>query len=425
MREAKDALVLLLAGGVGSRLNILVGHRAKPAVPFGGLYRIIDFSLSNVMNSGLTRVGVLTQYKPLSLMRHIRTGEAWDFTGRTRGIKILPPRTGEKDSDWYKGTADAIRQNIDFIRGNQSEQVVILSGDHIYQMDFDDMIAYHREKNAGVTIGMMVVPKSEIHQFGAGIVDDENRIVDWEEKPEEPRTNLASMGIYVFDTEYLLKALSGDREEVDFGMHIIPRAIEEKQVYAYPFYGYWRDVGTIQSYWDANMDILHADSGISPEEWGIRPNTEADGRAMDRAPARFAEGCTVQSSMISSGSIIEGTVLNSVLSPGVIVRKGAVVRDSVILEDSVIEAGARVDLSVCDKQVHIGEGAVVGYGDEEAKSISNREYPTHLYSGITLLGKGAAIPAEMRIGRNCIIRPDEKSREERVFPAELEHGGIF
>ncbi len=272
---------------------------------------------------------------------------------------------------------------------------------------------------------MMVVPKSEIHQFGAGIVDDENRIVDWEEKPEEPRTNLASMGIYVFDTEYLLKALSGDREEVDFGMHIIPRAIEEKQVYAYPFYGYWRDVGTIQSYWDANMDILHADSGISPEEWGIRPNTEADGRAMDRAPARFAEGCTVQSSMISSGSIIEGTVLNSVLSPGVIVRKGAVVRDSVILEDSVIEAGARVDLSVCDKQVHIGEGAVVGYGDEEAKSISNREYPTHLYSGITLLGKGAAIPAEMRIGRNCIIRPDEKSREERVFPAELEHGGIF
>ncbi|WP_339133564.1 MAG: sugar phosphate nucleotidyltransferase [Candidatus Electrothrix sp. GW3-4] len=425
MREAKDTLVLLLAGGIGSRLNILVGHRAKPAVPFGGLYRIIDFSLSNVMNSGLTRVGVLTQYKPLSLMRHIQNGEAWDFTGRTRGVKILPPRTGEKDSDWYKGTADAIRQNIDFIRDNQSEQVVILSGDHIYQMDFDDMITSHRAKKAGVTIGMMVVPKSEIHQFGAGIVDDENRIVDWEEKPKEPRTNLASMGIYVFDTEYLLNALSCDREEIDFGIHIIPRAIEEKQVYAYPFYGYWRDVGTIQSYWDANMDILRADSGISPEEWGIRPNTEADGQAMDRAPARFAQGCTVHSSMISAGSVIEGTVLNSVLSPGVIVQKGAVVRDSVILEDTVIEKGAEVDLAVCDKRVHIKEGALVGHGDEEAKRISNQEYPTHLYSGITLIGKEVRIPARMRIGRNCIIRPGMKGRDERVFPSELEHGGLF
>lgn len=425
MREAKDALVLLLAGGIGSRLNILVGHRAKPAVPFGGLYRIIDFSLSNVMNSGLTKVGVLTQYKPLSLMRHIQTGGAWDFTGRTRGVKILPPRTGEKDSDWYKGTADAIRQNIDFIKDNQSEQVVVLSGDHIYKMDFDDMIAYHRDKKAGVTVGMMVVPKSEIHQFGAGIVDKNNRIVDWEEKPKEPRTNLASMGIYVFDTEYLLNALSYDREEIDFGMHIIPRAIDEKQVYAYPFYGYWRDVGTIQSYWDANMDILRADSGISPEEWGIRPNTEADGRAMDRAPARFAQGCTVRSSMISAGSVIEGTVLNSVLSPGVVVRKGAVVRDSVILEDSVIEAGAEIDLTICDKKVHIEAGAVVGHGDEETKKIVNQEYPSHLYSGISLIGKEVVVPERMRIGRNCIIRPGKKGGDERVFPSELEHGGIF
>ena len=213
MITSKDALVLLLAGGVGSRLNILVGHRAKPAVPFGGIYRIIDFSLSNVMNSGMTRVGVLTQYKPLSLMRHIGGGEAWDFTGRTRGVKILPPRTGEKESDWYKGTADAIRQNIDFIEANPSEEIIILSGDHIYQMDFDAMIEYHRYKKADVTIGMMVVPLSEIHQFGTGIIDDENRIVDWEEKPKEPRTNLASMGIYVFDTKYLLRTLSHSKEE--------------------------------------------------------------------------------------------------------------------------------------------------------------------------------------------------------------------
>ena len=403
MSDDMDALVLLLAGGIGSRLNILVGHRAKPAVPFGGLYRIIDFALSNVMNSDLTRVGVLTQYKPLSLMRHIGTGAAWDFTGRTRGVKILPPRTGEKDSDWYRGTADAIRQNIDFILANPSDQVVILSGDHIYHMDFDAMIQYHRHKDADVTIGMMVVPKSEIHQFGAGIVDAENRIIDWEEKPKIPRTNLASMGIYVFDTKYLLRVLSRDKQEIDFGMHIIPRGIEEDRVFAYPFYGYWRDVGTIQSYWQTNMDVIRPGSGITPEKWGIRPNPEADGRPMDRAPARFMSGCTVQASMVSAGSIIEGTVINSVLSPGVEVRKGAVVRDSVIFEDSTIEEGATVDLSICDKRVHIGSGTVVGQG--ENLQHANHEYPEHLYTGITLIGKKAQLPSGMTIGRNCIVRP--------------------
>ncbi len=401
MKEDLDALVLLLAGGIGSRLNILVGHRAKPAVPFGGVYRIIDFALSNVMNSDLTRVGVLTQYKPLSLMRHIGTGEAWDFTGRTRGVKILPPRTGERDSDWYRGTADAIRQNIDFIEANPSEQVVILSGDHIYHMDFDAMIQYHRHKKADVTIGMMVVPKSEIHQFGAGIVDSENRIIDWEEKPKVPRTNLASMGIYVFDTDYLLKTLARDKKEIDFGMHIIPHAIEEDRVFAYPFYGYWRDVGTIQSYWQTNMDILQPGSGITPEQWGIRPNPDAEGLPMDRAPARFIAGCRVSGSMISAGSVIEGTVLNSVLSPGVRVARGAVVRDSVIFEDSFIEEDATIDLCILDKRVRVGHGAVVGQGDN--MDHANHEFPNHLYTGITLVGKKAELPAGMMVGRNCII----------------------
>jgi len=401
MKEELDALVLLLAGGIGSRLNILVGHRAKPAVPFGGVYRIIDFALSNVMNSDLTRVGVLTQYKPLSLMRHIGTGEAWDFTGRTRGVKILPPRTGERDSDWYRGTADAIRQNIDFIEANPSEQVVILSGDHIYHMDFDAMIQYHRHKKADVTVGMMVVPKSEIHQFGAGIVDSENRIIDWEEKPKVPRTNLASMGIYVFDTDYLLKTLARDKKEIDFGMHIIPHAIEKDRVFAYPFYGYWRDVGTIQSYWQTNMDILQPGSGITPEQWGIRPNPDAEGLPMDRAPARFIAGCRVSGSMISAGSVIEGTVLNSVLSPGVRVARGAVVRDSVIFEDSIIEEDATVDLCILDKRVRVGHGAVVGQGDN--MDHANHEFPNHLYTGITLVGKKAELPAGMMVGRNCII----------------------
>ncbi len=424
MRDANDALVLLLAGGIGSRLNILVGHRAKPAVPFGGLYRIIDFSLSNVMNAGLSKIGVLTQYKPLSLMRHIGSGQAWDFAGRSRGVEILPPRTGEKDSDWYKGTADAIRQNIDFIKANPSEQIVILSGDHIYRMDLNDMIASHRAKKAGITIGMMVVPMSEIHQFGAGIVDEDNRIVDWEEKPKVARTNLASMGIYVFDTEYLLAMLARDRKEIDFGMHIIPKAIEERQVFAYPFYGYWRDVGTIQAYWDANMDIIRPDSGISPEAWGIRPNIENKRRLMDRAPAHFAAGCTVRSSMISAGCVIEGTVINSVLSPGVLVKKGAVVRDSVIFEDALIEEEAVVDLVVADKRIQVGRGAQIGCGDVEAKKIVNKEFPTHLYSGITLLGKEARIPEGMKIGRNCIVQPGF-SHTGAPPSEECQHGAVF
>ncbi len=401
MKSSTDALVLLLAGGIGSRLNLLVGHRAKPAVPFGGIYRIIDFSLSNVMNSGLTKIGVLTQYKPHSLMSHIGSGEAWDFTGRTRGVKILPPRTGEKDSDWYRGTADAIRQNIDFIENNPSEQVVVLSGDHIYRMDFDAMLSYHQHKKADVSIGMMVVPKSEIHQFGAGVVDDDNKIVEWEEKPAVPKTNLASMGIYVFDTKYLLETLSKDKLEIDFGMHIIPNAIENDRVFAYPFYGYWRDVGTIQAYWEANMEIIRENSDLSPEEWGIQPNPAYGGRPMDRAGSRFTTGSSVTSSLISAGCVIEGTVTNSVLSPGVKVKKGAVVTNSVIFDDVIVEENAIVDLVVCDKRAHIQKDAAVGCGDE--MNVVNEANPTHLYTGITLIGKEAVIPAGSKIGRNCIV----------------------
>ena len=400
----ENTLVLILAGGVGSRLNNLVQTRAKPAVPFGGIYRIIDFSMSNVMNSGLTQVGVLTQYKPLSLMQHLGTGEAWDFTGRSRGVKILPPRTGAKDSDWYKGTADAVRQNMDFIKSHPSKEILLLSGDHIYRMDFDDMISFHRRKKADVTIGMMVVPESEIHQFGAGITNEEGRIVDWEEKPKVARTNLASMGIYVFDTEYLLRMLTEDREEIDFGMHLIPRAIENDNVFAYPFHGYWRDVGTVQAYWESNMDILSDDSGISPENWGIRPNIEAGvADIADRPPARFTAGSNVKNSMIAAGCVIEGEVVNSVLSPGVRVAAGAEVRDSILFHDCLIEAGAKIDLAILDKGVRVGAGAVIGCGED--KTTANINFPKHLYTGITLVGKEAYVPAAAVIGRNCIIAP--------------------
>lgn len=417
MNRSKDALVLLLAGGVGSRLNILVKRRAKPAVPFAGIYRIIDFSLSNVMNSGLSKVGVLTQYKPLSLMSHVGTGEAWDFTGRSRGVKILPPRTGEKDSDWYKGTADAVRRNIDFLADNPTQEVVILSGDHIYQMDFDAMIAYHQSKRADVTVGMMVVPKSEIHQFGAGITDSENRIIDWEEKPAVPKTNLASMGIYVFDYDYLMRSLLRNQDEVDFGMHILPHSINNDAVYAYPFYGYWRDVGTIQAYWEANMDILSPKSGIAPQKWMIRTNVEAEERAADRAPALFSAASNVKNSIISAGSRIMGTVLNSVVSPGVVVEQGAVVKDSILFADCVIGRNAVVDLSILDKDVVVGEKTVIGEGGD--KSVINKISPKHLYSGISLIGKGAHIPGEMHIGRNCVI---DSVSADTSLPERIEDG---
>ena len=403
MSSPEDTLVLLLAGGVGSRLNVLVKTRAKPSVPFAGLYRIIDFSLSNVMNSGMKKVGVLTQYKPLSLMRHLATGEPWDFTGRSRGVKILPPSTGFMDSDWYKGTADAIRQNLSFIKANPSEEILVLSGDHIYQMDLYAMIEFHRQKNADITVGMMIVPESLIHQFGTGITNDEGRIIEWEEKPRVPRTNLASMGIYVFNTKYLLKLLAEDKEMVDFGIHLIPKAIARDNVFAYPFDGYWRGVGTIQAYWEANMDLLKDDSEISPETWGIRPNPESEQLFADRIPARFAAGSKVSRSMVSAGCVIEGEVVNSVLSPGVKVGPGCRVTDSIILHDCVIEEGATVDLTVMDKQVTVGKGAVIGTGDN--KNVPNSKYPGHLYTGISLVGKEAEIPPGTTIGRNCIINP--------------------
>ncbi|MBA2847727.1 NTP transferase domain-containing protein [Thermosulfuriphilus ammonigenes] len=397
----RDVIAVLLAGGVGSRLNILVRHRAKPAVPFGGIYRIIDFTLSNVANSGLSQVAVLTQYKPLSLMDHIGDGSAWDFIGRTRAIKILPPKTGEKDWDWYKGTADAVRQNLEFITNRYSRNVLVLSGDHVYYMDYAEMIRFHREKKAQVTVAMMRVPWELTYQFGIGITDENGRIVDWEEKPAKARSNLASMGIYVFDTDYLVRTLETVKGE-DFGMHIIPRALAEARVYAFPFTGYWRDVGTIQAYWEANLDLLRPNSGLTPEAWQIYTNLEAEGLPYDRPPVQVFPEAEVIRSVISPACIIQGRVENSVLSPGVFVGKEAVVRDSVIMHDTRIESGALVERSIIDKEVVIGSGAVVGQGD---RSLANQEYPKHLYSGLTLIGKWAIVPPGFRVGTNCIIYP--------------------
>jgi glucose-1-phosphate adenylyltransferase len=253
----------------------------------------------------------------------------------------------------------------------------------------------------------MVVPMSEIHQFGAGIIDNENRIIDWEEKPENPKTNLASMGIYVFDYKYLLDSLYKDKAEVDFGMHILPRAIAEDNVFAYPFYGYWRDVGTVQSYWEANMDVIRRDSPLSPEAWGIRSNIEADVLPADRAPARFGSNAKISSSMISAGCNIRGTVENSVLAPGVVIEEGAVIRDSILFADCVVGKNSTVDLAIFDKRVQLEGDAQVGVGSNH--SIPNIDNPTHLYTGISLLGKGAYVPSGVSIGRNCIINSQTTS----------------
>jgi len=398
----RNTLAMILAGGVGSRLNILVRHRAKPAVPFGGIYRIIDFALSNVMNSDMTRVAVLTQYKPLSLMSHIGDGSAWDLSGRTREVKILPPRTGEDDSDWYKGTADAVRQNLDFIESRPSQQVLILSGDHVYYMDYKDMVNFHRSIGAKVTVAMMTVPWEQTSQFGIGILDDEGRIIDWEEKPAKARSNLASMGIYVFDTDYLTESLKRTTE-TDFGHHILPNAMKDGQLFGYTFRGYWRDVGTVQAYWEAHMDMINPQGILDPATWGIVTNMESDALPCDRPPAQIAPSGDISTSAISAGCVIRGTVKNSVLSPGVIVEKGAEVRDSILMHDTVVSKDARIIKVIADKKVMFGPGATVG---NPAAEIINKEYPKHLSSGITLAGKWAEIPEGARVGGNCIIFPN-------------------
>ncbi|MFQ5750621.1 MAG: glucose-1-phosphate adenylyltransferase family protein [bacterium] len=400
-----STLVMLLAGGIGSRLNILGHARAKPAVPFGGIYRIIDFTMSNIMNSGLDKVGVLTQYKPLSLMEHIGTGVPWDFIGRIRGAKILPPRTGQQDYDWYKGTADAVRQNLDFIETNHPDRVLIVSGDHIYKMDYADLIDFHDQHKADLTIGMMSVPWEDTDHFGIALTDDNNRIIDWEEKPEKARNNFASMGIYVFNAKYLLNILRAHKEH-DFGKNIIPAAIALDRVFAYPFEGYWRDVGTIKSYWEANMDLLDRHSGLDLENWGMRTNVEEEGRLGDRPPTFISPKSKIKNAIISPGCVIKGQVENSILSPGVYVAQGARVMDSVVMHDTQIQKGARVQKSILDKKVIVAKNAILGTGSEK---VANKEKPHHLSCGLIVVGKGAEIPSDFQIGKNCILQPELKA----------------
>ncbi len=393
-----SVLTLILAGGEGERLSILSQVRAKPGVPFGGKYRIIDFALSNTVNSGLTDVAVLTQYAPRSLMDHIGLGRPWDLDRTHGGVTLLQPFIGRgRAHDWYRGTADAVLQNLDYIVDRDPDLVLVLAGDHVYKMDYRPFIDLHRSSQAEVTCAVRTVPLEEAHRFGILDVDAEGRVTDFIEKPPNPTSNLVSMGVYVFSWSVLRDVLSHDR--VDFGRDVLPWMVDARRgVYAYEFKGYWQDVGTVESYWRTNLDLLSDDPGIDLNDlrWLIYTKSE------ERPPAVVGPAAQVERSMISHGCVIDGRVEHSILSPGVRVAAGAHVRDSIVMFDSVIGPGAIVDRAILDKECRVGAGAVVGEGDDLRP---NRAEPERLYAGITLLGKRAEIPGRVHIGRNCRIDP--------------------
>ncbi len=401
----KRVIAVVLAGGEGERLSILSSVRAKPAVPFGGKYRIIDFTLSNCANSDIDNVVVLTQYDPRSLNDHIGSGRPWDLDRSSGGIRMLQPYIARgRPSEWYRGTADAVLQNIEVIRQAPGDVVLVLAGDHIYKMDYQPFIAYHRRHRADVTVAVRPVPIGEAHRFGILALGSGGEVVEWQEKPKQPKSDLASMGIYVFSKRALLAWLTEKRS--DFGRDVIPAMLAGRaRVYGYRFDGYWQDVGTIESYWQANMDLLEERPGLDmyDREWLVHTRSE------ERAPAKLGPTANVHRSLVSHGCVISGTVERSVLSPGVRVDIGAVVRDSIVMFDTVVRAGAVVDRAIIDKEVSIGPNAVVGYGDD--MDVVNRQEPTRLTSGITVVGKRAVVPSAVRIGRNCKIAGDVRGSD--------------
>lgn len=379
----KECIAMLLAGGQGSRLYVLTGDMAKPAVPFGGKYRIIDFPLSNCTNSGIDTVGVLTQYRPLELNSYIGSGQPWDLDGSTGGVHILPPYQGAKGGTWYKGTANAIYQNLGFIDMHDPEYVVILSGDHIYKMDYSDMLARHKAANAACTISVMEVPWAEAPRFGIMSVDGDDMITEFAEKPKEPKSNLASMGIYVFSwkalRQYLIDDENTEGSENDFGKNIIPSMLaNNERMAAYRFAGYWKDVGTLESLWDANMDMLAPESGLDLRDrsWPIYA------RSVSAPPAFLGENSAVAHSAVNRGSVLEGVVENSVLSQNVTVGEGAAVRYSVLFPNVEVAPGAVVEYAI------LGEGCKIGPGCRVGGTPEN----TTEGWGLTVLAPGCQLP---------------------------------
>ena len=400
MLPKQEVVAMLLAGGQGSRLGVLTKNLAKPAVPYGGKYRIIDFPLSNCINSGIETVGVLTQYQPLILNEYIGNGQPWDLDRMNAGVSVLPPYQNSKKFDWYKGTANAIYQNIAFVDRYDPDYVVILSGDHIYKMDYSEMVTFHRDNNAACTIAEIEVPLEEASRFGILNTNEDGSIYEFDEKPKVPKSTKASMGIYVFTWEKLRKYLIEDENDPnstnDFGHDVLPKMLNAgERMMAFEFQGYWKDVGTIDSLWESNMDLLNpsVEMDLHDASWRIYSRNPI------RPPHYIAPHAVVQSSMITEGCNIYGNVTNSVIFSSVTIENGAIVNDSIIMPGAVIKAGATVQYAIIGEDAVIGEGAVIGCTPEEMADDADNW--------------GIAV-----VGEDCIIQPGEKVAAKEMIDAE-------
>ena len=394
----KEMIAMLLAGGQGSRLGVLTDNVAKPAVSFGGKYRIIDFPLSNCINSGIDTVGVLTQYRPLRLNNHIGIGIPWDLDRNVGGVTVLPPYEKLGNSDWYTGTANAIYQNLEYMDYYNPDYVLILSNDHICKRDYEVMLDYHKANKADITLAAMPVPIEEAPRFGIVVPDETGRIREFQEKPAQPKSNLASMGIYIFSWPVLRDALIKlrDMSNLDFGMHVLPDQLASNmRMYAYEFNGYWKDVGTLESYWQANMELIDVlpEFNLYEEFWKIYTRG-------DIIPPDYISGdAVIDKCIIGDGTEVRGEVHSSVIGPGVTIEEGACVRDSIVMQGAVIKKGAQLDRAIIAQDVVVGENAVVGCGEFAPSSFNKKVYNASLVT----VGEGSVIPDNVRIGRNTAI----------------------
>lgn len=394
----KEMIAMLLAGGQGSRLGVLTSKVAKPAVTFGGKYRIIDFPLSNCINSGVDTVGVLTQYQPLRLNTHIGIGIPWDLDRNIGGVSILPPYEKSADTEWYTGTANAIYQNLTYMEMFHPEYVLILGGDHIYKMDYEVMLDFHKASGAAVSIAVMPVPWEEASRFGVVVADDNSRITEFQEKPKQPKSNLASMGIYIFTWEVLREALiaNADVPGCDFGKHVIPYCFDKgEKLVAYEYNGYWKDVGTLSSYWEANMELIDIipEFNLYEEFWKIYTASEII------PPQYVSADAKIERSIIGDGTEIYGEVKNSVIGAGVTIGKGAVVRDSIIMKGTSIGEDCVIDRAIIAENVSVGAGVVMGIGEE----APNKFKPGVYAGGLVTIGENSTIPENVKIGKNTAI----------------------
>jgi glucose-1-phosphate adenylyltransferase len=388
-------LAVILAGGTGERLSVLSKERAKPAVPFAGKYRIIDYTLSNCVNSGVHNIIVLTQYQPVSLTQHIGIGTPWGLAALDRNIRLLQPYLArEEGRDWYKGTADAVSQNLNRIEGEDADKILILSGDHVYKMDYSSMLEFHRQNEADVTLAVTPMPREELYRFGTVVTDEKGQITRFQEKVKDAQSNLVSMGIYIFNIKTLRQWLE-TRTGHDFGRNVFPRMVTKGRIFAYTFDGYWRDIGTVDSYWQTNMEIMSmSQSFLADTDWPIYT------RETDSPPTKIGDNAAVTNCLLSSGCKIEGHLEHSVLSPGVQVAEGAIVKDSIIMNNTHIGRNCIIDHAILDKEVTIEPDCRIGFGDDYR---INRLYPDILNTGLTIIGKRTVIPADYKIGRNCIV----------------------